>query len=127
MNFLDRNLSAEVIHTIRLEAQTYPERATEAIIDPARQWTYLLGQGPGEAVAAIEGSRYRSIEIHYGKSAASVSMEAADGWTGMESFASGNELAAGLTRLGLERLMFRDHRSVGDFIAAADAKLSDRI
>ena len=127
VNFLDRNLSAEVIHTIRLEAQTYPERVAEAIIDPAPPWMHLLGQGPGEAVAAIEGSIYRSIEIHYGKSAASVSMEAADGWIGMESFASGNELAAGLTRLGLERLMFRDHRSVGDFIAAADAKLSDCI
>ena len=41
-----------------------------------------------------------------------------------ETFASGSELALGLRRLGLERLMLRTHRSEVAFIEAADVKMA---
>ena len=125
VNFLDRNLRAEVIHTIRLEREAYGEEAPEAIVDPAPRWSHLMHRGSDEAVEAIELATYRKIDIRYAGSMASVFLMTVDGWQAEETFASGRELAEGLTRLGLERIMRRAHRSVEDFIRATDARLAD--
>ena len=67
---------------------------------------------------------YRGVDIRYTGNKASVDLKTGDGWEAGETFASGRDLAAGLTRLGLERIMLREHRSMEDFIYAADAKLA---
>lgn len=124
VNFLDGNLHAEVLHTIRMEAEVYAEEAPNAIIEPARKWIHLLQEGADRAIEAIELATYRRIDIRYAGNNACVDLETGDGWEVAETFASGRELAKGLIRLGLERVMLRAHRSVEDFIGAADAKLA---
>ena len=124
VNFLDANLYAEIIHSIRIDAETYADEASHAIIEPAPGWAHLIHGGPDMAIEAIELATYRGVDIRYTGNKASVDLTTGDGWEAGETFASGRELAAGLTRLGLERIMLREHRSVEDFIYAADAKLA---
>ena len=97
--------------------------AAEAIIEPAERWIHLLYEGADRAMEALELARYRRVDIRYAANRASVGLAAGDGWEAEETFASGRELALGLTRLGLERLMLRSHRSEEAFIDAADAKM----
>ena len=123
VNYLDSNLHAEILHTIRMDAEVYAEDAAEAIIEPAERWTHLLYEGADRAMEALELARYRRVDIRYAANRASVGLAAGDGWEAEETFASGGELALGLTRLGLERLMLRSHRSEEAFIDAADARM----
>ncbi len=123
VNFLDRNLRTEIIHSIRTGAALYADVAPEAIIEPGPQWEHLIRDGPEQAIAAIQYATYRNTRIRYVGDQAEVVLTGADGWQLEESFASGQELAKGLTRFGLERVMLRSHRSTADFIADADAKL----
>lgn len=125
VNLLDRSLRAEVIHTIRLEREAYGEEGPETIVEPAPRWSHLMRRGSDEAVEAIELATYRKIDIRYAASKAHVCLVTAGGWQAEETFASGWALAEGLTRLGLERIMRRAHRSVEDFIRATDARLAD--
>ena len=76
------------------------------------------------AIEAIELAAYRRVDIRYAGNRASVALTTGDGREAGETFESGRELAAGLTRLGLERVILREHRSVEDFIDAANAKLA---
>ena len=125
VNFLDEYLHTEIIHLLRMEADAYAEEAPETIIEPAPRWIHLLRQGPEKAIEAIELSAYRTIDIRYSGNGISVELAAGNGWKEKTTFESGRELAGGLTRLGLDRLMLREHRSVGDFIRDADAKMTD--
>ena len=77
----------------------------------------------GEVVP--EGRRWR-LGGRNAANRASVGLATGDGWKAEETFASGRELAVGLTRLGLERLMLRSHRSKEAFVDAADAKMAAR-
>ena len=124
VNFLDPALHAEIVHLIRIGSDLYADAAPEAIIDPAPRWAHLLQEGPAEAINAIEDARYRTIDIRYAHGTATVALTAEDGWSNEETFASGRALARGLTRLGLERIMHREHVSVDDFVQAVDAKLA---
>ena len=124
VNFLDGNLHAEVLHTIRMEAEVYAEDAPNVIIEPAQRWTHLLHEGAERAIEAVELATYRRVDIRYAGNVAGVELASRDGWEAKEVFASGRELAAGLIRLGLERVMLRAHRSVEEFIRAADARLA---
>ena len=82
------------------------------------------GAGIQDDIEAIELATYRGVDIRYTGNKVSVDLTTGDGWEAGETFASGRELAAGLTRLGLERIMLREHRSMEGFIYAADAKLA---
>ena len=126
VNYLDSNLHAEILHTIRMDAMVYAEDAADAIIEPAERWTHLLHEGADRAMEALELARYRRVDIRYAANKASVDLATEDGWEAEETFVSGRELALGLTRLGLERLMFRSHRSEEAFIDAADARVVPR-
>ena len=125
VNFLDEYLHTEIIHLLRMEADAYAEEAPETIIEPAPRWIHLLRQGPEKAIEAIELSAYRTIDIRYSGNGISVELAAGNDWKEKTTFESGRELAGGLTRLGLDRLMLREHRSIDDFIRDADAKMTD--
>ena len=124
VNFLDPALRTEIIHVIRIGSNLYVDAAPHAIIEPAQRWAHLIRQGPDEAIEAIERSTYRTIDIRYAGNTACIALTAEDGWYAEETFATGSELSEGLTRLGVERIMRRDHLSVDDFIRAADARLA---
>ena len=124
VNYLDGNLHVEILHTIRMDAESYAEDAADAIIEPAERWTELLREGAARAMEALELARYHRVDIRYAENRASVALATRDGWEAEETFASGSELALGLRRLGLERLMFRSHRSEKAFIDAADVKIA---
>ena len=109
-----------------MDAEVYAEDAADAIVEPAERWTDLLHEGAAEAMEALELARYRRVDIRYAENRASVALATREGWETEETFASGSELALGLTRLGLARLMFRSHRSEEAFIDAADAKMATR-
>lgn len=126
VNYLDSNLHAEILHTIRMDAESYAEDAADAIIEPAERWTDLLRGGAARAMEALELARYHRVDIRYAENRAGVALATRDGWETEETFASGSELALGLRRLGLERLMLRTHRSEEAFIDAADAKMDTR-
>ena len=115
-------MHAEILHTIRDAMDV--EDAANAIIEPAERWTHLLREGVDRAMEALELARYRRVDIRYAANRASVALATEDGWETEEIFVSGRELALGLTRLGLERLMFRSHRSEEAFIDAADARMA---
>ena len=124
VNFLDPDLRAEITHLLRIGAALYADTAPEAIIDPAPRWAHLLRHGPDEAIKAIDRATYRTTDIHYAGSKATVALTAGDDWHAEEAFESGSALAEGLTRLGIDRIMRRNHVSVEDFIRAADARLA---
>ena len=124
VNFLDGPLLAEVLHTIRMVADVYSEDAPNAIIEPAQRWFHLLHEGADSAIEAIELATYRKVDVRYAANQVSIELAAGDEWEAEETFTSGRELATGLIRLGLERVMLRAHRSVEDFIRAADDKLA---
>ena len=124
VNFLDGHLLAEVLHTIRMEADVYAEDAPNTIIEPTQRWSHLLHEGADRAIEAIELATFRKVDIRYAVNHVSIALAAEDGWEAEETFASGRELATGLIRLGLERVMLRAHRTVEDFIQTADARLA---
>lgn len=124
VNFLDPALRTEIIHVVRIGSGLYADTAPHAIIDPAPRWAHLLRQGPEEAIEAIGRSGYRTIDIRYAGKTASLFATAEDGWHYEETYESGSALAEGLTRLGLDRIMRREHLSIDDFIRAADARLA---
>ena len=93
-------------------------------IEPAERWIHLLHAGADRAMEALELARYHRADIRYAENRARVALATRDGWETEETFASGSELALGLRRLGLERLMLRTHRSEEAFIDAADAKMT---
>ncbi len=82
VNYLDSNLHAEILHTIRMDAKVYAEDAAEAIIEPAERWTHLLHEGADRAMEALELARYRRIDIRYAANRASVGLATRHGFFG---------------------------------------------
>ena len=80
VNYLDSNLHAEILHTIRTDAEVYAEDAADAIIEPAERWTHLLYEGADRAMEALELARHRQVDIRYAANRASVGLAAGDGW-----------------------------------------------
>ena len=124
VNHIDSNLRGEILHLLRVDAAGYAEGAAEAIIDPAPQWRHLIVAGLTAAIAAMEQSTYERVDITYTAGEARLNVSARDGWQKAERFASGQELAATLVRLGLDALMRRAHRTVADFIRDTDALIA---
>ncbi len=54
VNYLDESLRSEILHSLRMEADTYVEEAKSEVIDPAPKWSQLVEGAPAAAVEAME-------------------------------------------------------------------------
>ena len=123
VNYLDTNLRAEVVQSIRANAAVYAEEALDAIIDPAPQWHYLIHECAERAVDSIESATYERVEVRFRSGVAHLALATADGAETQLAYRSAADLALGMKSMGLERLMLRTHRSQADYVADTQQKL----
>ena len=124
VNHVGSDPRREIAHLLTVGADAYRESAPEVILEPAPRFAGLLQEAPERAAALIRDETWASTDLDYtAEHAATVTAETIGGTVVSRTYRSGEALAEGMLRMGLEETMLGLHGTVRAFVEDANTRL----
>ncbi len=124
VNHVGPDTRREIAHLLTMGADTYRESAQEVILEPAPRFAGLLQEAPERAAALIRDETWANSDLDYAtEGGVTLTARTAGGTLVSRTYRSGEALAEGMLRMGLEESMLGRHGTVRAFVEHVDARL----
>ena len=125
VNHIEDATRIEIVHRLLLDVDGYRRTAGEDIPVPARQYAYLLDDGPRIAARLLEDEAYEyPPELRHGDGRITMTVTTHGGTELTRVCDSGADLASAMLSMGLQREMFGMAGTVERFTARIDDELA---
>ena len=124
VNHLGPDARREIVHLLEIGADGFRASAPAVVLEPAARYARLLQEAPEYAATIIRDETYETMHIEYTSTRiVTVKARTVGGQMVSRRYRSGEALAQGMLRMGLEEAMLARHGTRRAFVEHANARL----
>ncbi len=124
VNHLGPDARREIVHLLEIGADGFRASAPDVVLEPAARYAHLLQEAPAYAATIIRDETYESTHIaHTSTRTVTVQARTVGGQMVSRRYTSGEALAEGMLRMGLEEEMLARHGTRRAFVEHANAQM----